>query len=190
MVITLTKYNKPYAVTEGRGTLDGAEFTLYHMSASGSVKKTFLAQTTKNGQVQFVNLPQLKDGEYYAIKETVTPDGYLKDSLELYTVANGTYTQITADDNGYFRVATDEDVTLAAYNTPLGKIAILKYDYINTDKKPVNATFTATNDDDSTISYNGRLRLATAATKRPSRAATRSPATTTSRAMSPTPSPT
>lgn len=160
VVITLTKYNKPYAVTEGRGTLDGAEFTLYHMLANGSVKETFPAQPTKNGQVQFVNLPQLKDGEYYAIQETKTPDGYLKDSLELYTVANGTYTQITADDNGYFRVATDEDVTLAAYNTPLGKIAILKYDYINTNEKPVNATFTATNDDDSTISYNGTLRLA------------------------------
>ena len=50
VVITLTKYNKPYAVTEGRGTLDGAEFTLYHMSASGSVKETFPAQTTKNGR--------------------------------------------------------------------------------------------------------------------------------------------
>ena len=160
VVITLTKYNRPYAVTEGRGTLDGAEFTLYRMSASGSVLETFPAQTTKNGQVQFVNLPQLKDGEYYAIEETVTPDGYLQDSLELYTVANGTYTQITADDNGYFRVATDKDVTLAAYNTPLGKIAILKYDYINTDKKPEGATFTATNDDDSAIFYNGTLRLA------------------------------
>ena len=31
VVITITKYNKPYAVTEGRGTLDGAEFTLYHI---------------------------------------------------------------------------------------------------------------------------------------------------------------
>ena len=159
VVITLTKYNKPYAVTEGRETLDGAEFTLYHMSASGKVLETFPAQTTKNGQVQFVNLPQLKDGEYYAIQETETPTGYLKDSLELYTVANGTYTQITAE-NGYFPVATDEDVTLAAYNTPLGKIAILKYDYINTDEKPVGATFTATNDEDSTIFYNGTLRLA------------------------------
>ena len=159
VVITLTKYNKPYAVTEGRGTLDGAEFTLYHMSASGSVKETFPAQTTKNGQVQFVNLPQLKDGEYYAIQETKTPDGYLKDSLELYDVTGDTDTLLTAE-NGYFRVATDEDVTLAAYNTPLGKIAILKYDYINTDEKPVGAKFTATNDDDSTIFYNGTLRLA------------------------------
>ena len=160
VVITLTKYNKPYAVTEGRGTLDGAEFTLYHMSANGKVLETFPAQTTKNGgQVQFVNLPQLKDDEYYAIQETVTPDGYLKDSLELYTVANGTYTPITAE-NGYFPVATDKDVTLAAYNTPLGKIAILKYDYINTDEKPEGATFTATNGEDSTIFYNGTLRLA------------------------------
>ena len=74
VVITLTKYNKPHAVTEGRGTLDGAGFTLYHMSESGKVLETFPAQTTKNGgQVQFVNLPQLKDGEYYAIQETKTP---------------------------------------------------------------------------------------------------------------------
>lgn len=87
VVITITKYNKPYAVTEGRGTLDGAEFTLYHMSESGSVKETFPAQTTKNGQVQFVNLPQLKDGEYYAIQETAIPDGYVEDSLEVYNGA-------------------------------------------------------------------------------------------------------
>ena len=160
VVITITKYDKPYAVTENRGPLAGAQFTLYRMSAAGAVLETFPAQTTgADGQVQFVNLPQLADGEYYAIQETVTPTGYLQDSLELYTVANGTYTQIAAV-NGYFRVATDEDVTLEAYNTPLGKIAILKYDYINTDQKPVGATFTATNDEDSTIFYKGTLRLA------------------------------
>ena len=161
VVITLTKYNKPYAVTEGRETLDGAEFTLYHMSASGSVKETFPAQATKDGQVQFVNLPQLKDGEYYAIQETKTPTGYLQDSLELYDVTGDTDTQITAE-NGYFRVATDEDVTLEAYNTPLGKIAILKYDYINTDQKPVGATFTATNDEnDAPSPTTARCALAT-----------------------------
>ena len=159
MVITLTKYNKPYAVTEGREKLDGAEFTLYHMSASGSVKETFPAQATKDGQVQFVNLPQLKDGEYYAIQETKTPTGYLQDSLELYDVTGDTDNQITAE-NGYFRVATDKDVTLEAYNTPLGKIAILKYDYINTDQKPVGATFTATNDENDGLTYNGTLRTA------------------------------
>ena len=57
-------------------------------------------------------------------------------------------------------MATDEDVTLAAYNTPLGKIAILKYDYINTDQKPVGATFTATNDENDGLTYNGTLRTA------------------------------
>ena len=164
VVITLTKYDKPYRVEEGRSTLDGAEFTLYRMNADGTQDTTFtpLSQTTGSdgaGAIRFDNLPQLTNGQYYAIQETKTPDGYLKDSLELYTVANGTDAQITAE-NGYFRVATDEDVTLEAYNTPLGKIAILKYDYINTGEKPVNATFTATNDENSNIHYNGTLRLA------------------------------
>ena len=156
VVITITKYNKPYAVTEGRGTLDGAEFTLYHMSESGSVKETFPAQTTKNGQVQFVNLPQLKDGEYYAIQETAIPDGYVEDSLEVYNGA----TPIAADANGYYKVATDVDVNIDAYNTPYGKIAILKYDYVNHSKLPVGGLFTATNDANAEIDYSATLRTA------------------------------
>ena len=156
VVITITKYNKPYAVTEGRGTLDGAEFTLYHMSESGSVKETFPAQTTKNGQVQFVNLPQLKDGEYYAIQETAIPDGYVEDSLEVYNGA----TPIAADANGYYKVATDVDVNINAYNTPYGKIAILKYDYVDHSKLPVGGLFTATNDADAQIHYSATLRKA------------------------------
>ena len=156
VVITITKYNKPYAVTEGRGTLDGAEFTLYHMSESGSVKETFPAQTTKNGQVQFVNLPQLKDGEYYAIQETAIPDGYVEDSLEVYNGA----TLIAADANGYYKVATDVDVNIDAYNTPYGKIAILKYDYVNHSKLPVGGLFTATNDANAEIDYSATLRTA------------------------------
>ena len=156
VVITITKYNKPYAVTEGRGTLDGAEFTLYHMSESGSVKETFPAQTTKNGQVQFVNLPQLKDGEYYAIQETAIPDGYVEDSLEVYNGA----TPIAADANGYYKVATDVDVNINAYNTPYGKIAILKYDYVDHSKLPVGGLFTATNDADAQIHYSATLRTA------------------------------
>ena len=156
VVITITKYNKPYAVTEGRGTLDGAEFTLYHMSESGSVKETFPAQTTKNGQVQFVNLPQLKDGEYYAIQETAIPDGYVEDSLEVYNGA----TPIAADANGYYKVATDVDVNIDAYNTPYGKIAILKYDYVNHSKLPVGGLFTATNDANAEIDYSATLRKA------------------------------
>ena len=156
VVITITKYNKPYAVTEGRGTLDGAEFTLYHMSESGSVKETFPAQTTKNGQVQFVNLPQLKDGEYYAIQETAIPDGYVEDSLEVYNGA----TSIPVDANGYYKVATDVDVNIDAYNTPYGKIAILKYDYVNHSKLPVGGLFTATNDANAEIDYSATLRTA------------------------------
>ena len=156
VVITITKYNKPYDVTEGRGTLDGAEFTLYHMSESGSVKETFPAQTTKNGQVQFVNLPQLKDGEYYAIQETAIPDGYVEDSLEVYNGA----TPIAADANGYYKVATDVDVNIDAYNTPYGKIAILKYDYVNHSKLPVGGLFTATNDANAEIDYSATLRTA------------------------------
>ncbi len=156
VVITITKYNKPYAVTEGRGTLDGAEFTLYHMSESGSVKETFPAQTTKNGQVQFVNLPQLKDGEYYAIQETAIPDGYVEDSLEVYNGA----TLIAADANGYYKVATDVDVNIDAYNTPYGKIAILKYDYVNHSKLPVGGLFIATNDANAEIDYSATLRTA------------------------------
>ncbi len=160
VVITLTKYNKPYAVTEGRAALAGAEFTLYHMNAAGEVLETISAKTTgPDGTVQFVNLPQLKNGEYYAIQETKTPAGYLEGSLELYDVTDGSAAAITAV-NGYFPVATDTDVTLDAYNTPLGKIAILKYDYVDRDAKPVGATFTATNDEDGSTHYNGTLRLA------------------------------
>ena len=157
VVITITKYDKPYAVTEGRGTLDGAEFTLYHMSESGSVKETFPAQTTgADGVVQFVNLPQLKDGEYYAIQETAIPDGYVEDSLEVYNGA----TPIVADANGYYKVATDVDVNIGAYNTPYGKIAILKYDYVNHSKLPVGGLFTATNDANAEIDYSATLRTA------------------------------
>ena len=50
VVITLTKYNKPYAVTEGRGTLDGAEFTLYRMSASGSVPPSCRCRTSRSNE--------------------------------------------------------------------------------------------------------------------------------------------
>ncbi len=164
VVITLTKYDKPYGVEEGRSTLDGAEFTLYRMNEDGTQDTTFtpLSQTTGSdgaGAIRFDNLPQLTNGQYYAIQETKTPDGFEEGSLELYDVTNTAEPGKIAG-NGFFRVATNADVDLNAYNTPLGKIAILKYDYINTDEKPVGATFTATNDEDSTIFYKGTLRLA------------------------------
>ena len=147
VVITLTKYDKPYGVEEGRSTLAGAQFTLYRMNADGTQDADFapLSQTTlEDGAIRFDNLPQLTNGQYYAIRETKTPDGFEEGSLELYDVTNTAKpTPITAGENGYFRVATNADVALNAYNTPLGKIAILKYDYLDPTALPKDATFEA-----------------------------------------------
>ena len=161
VVITLTKYDRPHDVPDGRGRLSGAEFKLYRMSAEGAVLETLSTQITgENGEagtIRFDNLPQLEGGEYYAIRETVTPEGFVKGSLELY-VREGD--AITPDADGYYPVATNADVALDAYNTPYGRIAILKYDYINRDALPTGGRFVATNNAASDTYYNGTLRLA------------------------------
>ena len=84
------------------------------MNADGTQDADFapLSQTTlEDGAIRFDNLPQLTNGQYYAIRETKTPDGFEEGSLELYDVTNTAKpTPITAGENGYFRVATNADV--------------------------------------------------------------------------------
>ena len=146
VVITLTKYDKPFGVTEGRSTLAGAQFTLYRMNADGTQDATFapLSKTTlEDGAIRFDNLPQLTNGQYYAIRETNTPNGFEEGSLELYDVTYTAEPKEIVGENGYFCVATNADVALNAYNTPLGKIAILKYDYLDHTALPRNAIFKA-----------------------------------------------
>lgn len=147
VVITLTKYDKPCRVEEGRSTLAGAQFTLYRMNADGTKDADFAPQsktTLEDGAIRFDNLPQLTNGQYYAIQETKTPNGFEEGSLELYDVTNTAAAprKIPGED-GFFPVATNADVDLNAYNTPLGKIAILKYDYLDPTALPKNATFKA-----------------------------------------------
>ena len=148
VVITLTKYDKPYGVEEGRSTLAGAQFTLYRMNADGTQDADFapLSQTTlEDGAIRFDIPPAAHElASYYAIRETKTPDGLEEGSLELTTSPIPQSPRRSPP----VRTATSawprtRDVALNAYNTPLGKIAILKYDYLDPTALPKDATFEA-----------------------------------------------
>jgi archaellum component FlaF (FlaF/FlaG flagellin family) len=153
MTITLTKYGKPFAPGVILDTLDGAEFTLYKKAADGAIAQVGKATTANGGVITFTNLPKLtEEGEAYLIKETQTPAGYVPGLTQVMT-ADGA-TTFTADEDGYFTIGKDENVALNAYNTPYGRIVILKSDYINTTELPMNALFTVVNDSDAGINYN------------------------------------
>ena len=157
--ITLTKYNRPYDLrqSEDCDPLANATFQLYKVTQdeSGNVtvsEKVGEPQTTNpQGQIAFENLPKLSGNEYYAVQETaVEGNGY---ALELATVYEGSTLLNAVNGSSLFVIAKQtEDSDLTAYNTPYGRIAVLKYDYVDKITLPLSATFTVTKDGEEVTS--------------------------------------
>ena len=155
--IILTKYALPSALDPDEDDLlTGATFELYRIEPgeNGQETVTLLGeQTTKAGQLTFANLDKLTGDACYAVKETgVEDDGYV---LDLVEVCEGD-TALTRRTDGLFRISEqDADIALTAYNTPYGRIAVLKYNYADPADPPIGGSFTATPENGATLTPGG-----------------------------------
>ena len=155
--ITLTKYALPSALKpDDDDLLTGATFELYRIEPgeNGQETVTLLGeQTTKAGQLTFANLDKLTGDACYAVKETGVEDGgYV---LDLVEVCEGD-TALDRRTDGLFVISEqDANIALTAYNTPYGRIAVLKYNYADPEDPPIGGSFTARHENGATLTPGG-----------------------------------
>lgn len=131
--IQLVKYGRAYAYAQEGDVLADADFTLYRLSGKSLVQLA-TGTTDANGKISFGNLPKLENGDSYVIEETFTPGTHVAGLMEVY-IGGQKVEPVTIGRQTVYPVAANADVTVSAYNTPKGGIAILKYNYL----KPTEA---------------------------------------------------
>ena len=135
LYISLTKYGRAREHATPTDTLAGAGFTLYLWNGSTAVEQATLL-TAADGTLMFPNLKRLSGGQYYAIAETTTPSGFVEGLVEVTlndVPVEPVEVSVGGEQRKLFVVAQDQTVALQAYNTPAGKLAILKYNYLEPD---------------------------------------------------------
>lgn len=133
-----------------------ASFEVYLVDGNKATKAADAKTTDVNGQVVFDNLPKLKDGQYYAIKE-----GEMAGFLTALATAEVGGVEVAArevDGHRLFKVATNEDTVKAdVYNTPAGRIYLFKYDIAAPQTPPEGMTFTVTREGDAAFHLTGAV---------------------------------
>ncbi len=132
LYIDLTKYGRTKEHATEADTLAGVEFTLYTWNGSSATLQYALT-TDAQGNLLFPNLKRLSGDRVYALAETSTPEGFVPELNELY-VNDQPVTPLSVTIGGekrrLFVITQNQTVTVKAYNTPTGKIAVLKYNYL------------------------------------------------------------
>lgn len=132
LYIDLTKYARTRAHATASDTLAGASFTLYMLEGDAATELV-TATSAADGTLRFPNLKKLSGNRTYAVAETVTPTGYVEGLTEV-TLNGDTVTPVTITVRGVsrqlFPLTQDQTVSAKAYNTPAGKLAVLKYNYL------------------------------------------------------------
>jgi pilin isopeptide linkage protein/uncharacterized repeat protein (TIGR01451 family) len=132
LYIDLTKYGRTKEHATEADTLAGVEFTLYTWNGSSATMQYALT-TDAQGKLQFPNLKRLSGDLAYALAETATPEGFVPELNELYVndqPVSPLSVTIGGEKRRLFVITQNQTVTVKAYNTPTGKVAVLKYNYL------------------------------------------------------------
>lgn len=132
LYIDLTKYGRTQEHATAVDTLPGAEFTLYIWNGATTTLQYALT-TDGEGKLQFPNLKRLSGDQVYALAETSTPEGFVPELTEVFVddqPISPLSVTIGGQQRRLFVITQNQTVTVKAYNTPIGKIAVLKYNYL------------------------------------------------------------
>lgn len=132
LYIDLTKYGRTQEHATAADTLPGAEFTLYIWNGTSATLQYALT-TDAEGNLQFPNLKRLTGNQAYALVETATPEGFVPELTAVFVddqPISPLSVTIGGQQRKLFVITQNQTVTVKAYNIPTGKIAVLKYNYL------------------------------------------------------------
>lgn len=135
---------------EGKETLSGAEFTLYHEADKNFENPIFTAVSDESGKVEF------KDVEYgkYVIKETKAPEGYLLSEEILTSTITENGVKVTANPESISNTKIRGNIEFTKLGEDKEPLQGAEFSlYPEEDKNFENPIFTAISDEEGKVEF-------------------------------------